>query len=206
MSTKIDEILRTKKESGLEQFERLRTEQEKRSARAARTATLSRRTEDAPLDHTRRVVRVTAVERQGHSGFFRAGQFWPSGDGRVALVTGRMFDALKSEPNLRVEVDPTDAPTFGDEVEPIDVPLRESIDLSSTLLTPAPGAAQGVSADAIRAAFEAGKESAAKDAEIAQMRARIAELEAKAGGAQPPPAAPAAPPGDDDGKKGGRSK
>jgi hypothetical protein len=207
--SKLDEIIKTKSESGAAEFERLRTQQEKRSARAARTATLSRRTEGAPPDHTRRLVRVTAVERKGHDGFYRAGQFWPSGDGRIALVTGRMFEALKSEPNLRVELDPeleeADRPTDEDV---LDVPVRESIDLSQTLLTPAPGMGQG--ADALRAAFEAGRMSV----EIERLRAENAHLKAAQGGAPPAPPKPPvdAPPapaggdGGDDPKKGASKK
>lgn len=191
MSTKIDEILRTKKESGMEQFDRLRTDQEKRSARAARTATLSRRSAEAAPDETRRAVRVTAVVRPGHDGFYRAGQFWPSAEGgRVAVVTERMLAALKSEPNLRVEVDPSDADVKLDDQDVLDVPIRESIDLSQVLLGQEQAAAQGMSADAIRAAFQAGVESAGKDAEIARLKA---ELFAAQGGK-------AAPSGDDSAK------
>lgn len=194
---KTEEILKTKKESGLEEFAALRRQQEAKSERAARTASLSRRAADAPEDTSRVLVRVTAVERQGHDGFHRAGQFWPSAPGgRLAVVTKRMLAALKSEPMLRVDVSPDDVDpaSLGDQ-QPIDVPVRESVDLSQVALAPAPGGG-----DAVRAAFEAGRLAAENE----RLRAELEAAKRSTGSAQPEPQAPVVG-GDDDGKKGGKA-
>lgn len=190
MST--SEIFHTKKEAGLDEFEYLRHQQKKKSDRAALTASLSRRSPDAPEDTTRRLVRVVAQERRGLDGFHRAGQYWPSApEGRVVVVRSRMLAALKSEPMLRVEVDPEGTgidPASVEDNAVLDVPLRETVDLSQVL-------GSATREEDSSGAFERGLAQGRlekKDEEIARLQAELKAAKAEAAKAEAKKAEPKA--------------
>jgi hypothetical protein len=165
-------IIQTKSESGAEEFERLRTDQEKRSAVAAKVAGLSRRPAGSEKAKGTNLVRVTASQRPGHSGFNRAGQFWPSDpEGRIALVSDRMLRAIQLEPMLRVELNPDGVSRDG--VEELDVPEQAVVKTPEMALQRAVQTTNVVSADLAR--------TQVLEAENARLRAELDAAKADKG-------------------------
>lgn len=99
---------------------------------AAKVAASSRKMPSDPSQPADKLVRVTANERPGFSGFSRAGVRFPSDpDGMLAFVTPRMLAAIKAEPMLRVDESPdasgVDLKSVKDQTS-FDVPVREMVD------------------------------------------------------------------------------
>jgi hypothetical protein len=97
---------------------------------AAAAASSRRMPSDEPQEATH-LVRVSSFDRKGYDGFSRAGQMWPSGEGRLAYVTPRMLAALKAEPMLKVDEHPDTTDVDLEAVRKqtgFDVPVRELVD------------------------------------------------------------------------------
>lgn len=119
------DFMSTKSERGLDEWNRQSQEQRAKSERASKVATLARRPHGSPAEPGTIPIRVRAVERKGHDGMFRAGQFWPSQfDGRTCMASARLLACLRLEANLHVEtLSPEEVPPG---LEHLDIPEQDA--------------------------------------------------------------------------------